>query len=65
VSASKEERWAAVYGAYVALQVHQMMVEGRGAPGQEPYGGFVEDAECVADQAEEAWAKFKGEGAIG
>ena len=47
---SRREHWLAVYGSYVAQQVHQCMIDGR-------VEGFVEEAVTVADMADEAFER--------
>ncbi len=56
-SKMKDQKWHAVYGAYVALQVAQRMQEGRGAPGEKDFENYVEEAITVADMSKEAYDK--------
>ncbi len=58
-AAGREARWAAVFGACVARQSFDWMAEGHGAPGDVEMRRFVEEAEAVADMADEAWDEFK------
>ncbi len=45
----QQARWLAVYAAWVALQAHQKMAEGRGAPDQSDVDHYVEDAAELAN----------------
>lgn len=45
-------RYLAVYGAYVALQMHERMREGRGAPSDEDMAYMVEEGHSVAEWSE-------------
>ena len=47
---TRQERYASVYGAYFAAQVHHRMVSGRGID-EEAYDRFHEEAEWVAKEA--------------
>jgi hypothetical protein len=55
----RQERWLSVYGAFVAQQVQQCIIEGRGAPDEKAMQGYVEEAITVADMAEEAFEKVR------
>ena len=50
----RQARWLSVYGAWVALQAHQKMLEGRGAPDEHDFAGYVEEATTLANMAAEA-----------
>lgn len=50
----RNARWLSVYGASVALQVHQRFREGRGAPDEDDFERYVEEAASIADCSEEA-----------
>ena len=54
--AYKKHKWLAVYGASVALQVHQHMREGRGSPDADAMMRIREEASAVAylDAGEDA-----------
>jgi hypothetical protein len=56
----KAQRWCSVYGATVAAQVRERFSEGKGAPTPEDMLAFVEEAQAVADMAEEAWNELRG-----
>jgi len=45
----KKHRWQCVYGASVALQVHQRMIEGRGGIDVKAMINIKEEARAVAD----------------
>jgi hypothetical protein len=54
----REGCWLAVYGATVALQVHDRMRDGMGSPDtDEEWDGITEEAEAVADLAAESRAR--------
>lgn len=50
---SKEQRYNAVYGAYVAAQVQEYIREGNNGPDYETMRRFVEEAHSVAELSEE------------
>ena len=44
-----KHRWLAVYGASVAIQAHQHLLDGRGGVDFDTMQGFKEEAAAVAD----------------
>jgi hypothetical protein len=43
--------YSATYGAYFAAQVHARMESGRGAPDEDDYDRYAEEADTVAVEA--------------
>lgn len=62
MSLPDELRWTSVYGATVAAQVRERFAQGRGGANDAAMDGFVEEAEAVADLAEEAWKRSHPKG---
>lgn len=49
------QKWLAVYGAMVALQCQQYMLEGRGGDLEVVMAGFIEEAKEIADMQTDDW----------
>jgi len=50
-------KWLSIYGAYVAVQCHQRMIDGHGGDLSDVIESIKADAEAVADWALEGEAK--------
>lgn len=60
-SSEEEAEWAAVYGAYVALQVRDYVRTGQGLPGYPLMQSFVEEAEEIANRAKTAYYELRND----
>ena len=50
-------KWLSVYGAYIAIQSHQQLIDGKGEVLPEDMARYKEEAETVADLALEGESK--------
>lgn len=55
MATAKSSRWHAVHGSSVSRQTWDHIARGHNPPDDDTMLRFVEEAQAVADQAEEAW----------